>query len=85
MQWGALREQSRAARQTEQDALNAARQEAQNRPLSRAEQVSEDIRRAIHGDAAPRPTVRDEIRAKSRDLLAIAAHRNQARNITGGN
>ena len=84
-QWAALREQSRQQRETEQAALTAARQEAQNRPLSRAEQVSDDIRRAIHGDAPARPTARDEIRAKTRDLIAITRHRSAPVNPVGGN
>jgi hypothetical protein len=76
-EWAALREQSAQQRQAEQAALDAARREVQDRPPSAAETVSGDIREAVTGSRA-RSGAADSVRAKTRDLIAIRNHRNQA-------
>jgi hypothetical protein len=53
-------------------------------PPTRAEIIAADVREAVTG-SRERPRAAEQLRASTRELLAITRHRNQARDITGGN
>ena len=79
--WGEVSDTLR--RRADAETLAEAREAARNAPPTRAEQVSADIRTAVHGDAPARPTVHDSIRAKSRDLAALRRFTDHNGNVRG--